>query len=698
MVIVSPNRYLVDPVTKFVGQLSNAGTDVTILRPCTLESGLLPVDTFVGRNRDAVCVACDSEDELNQVVERLEQKSIALDFWLMLLDPEISDGTKHRIAVDLENLFDDDFIYAHVQNVVYAAPLPPAATLRFVSEQVSCTHIREFSRELSNAQPRIRTLYAIWKSMKTDPLVASKGHRELTGHFVAKSVFRKIAIGGKTQADVERLIGEITFSLAQVCDPRVVVNVLNEYKRDLPPGDRRKQEAITVADERQDRDGKAIDIVRKPSRKPHGLYQQAEREVTAIAGLYAEGKDVQAANFLAQLIARQSTDGGEFVVKSLCNIASRVSTAGRREVSFDLLQQAMKFSDGLDTILYLQIGNEFRDIREFEKAIECYQLAKTLDDGSKADSIRDEIIRVSVAKGDYELALSKYQEIEDISQSPRTLTGLGTLYRKMGNLRDARECYCSVLHACEGFNDVADAGLAESSKQSGNLHRAISQYQNIFGRYKDRLDPSSERVYRLALSQLFRLTQQYSRAESELRKLWMAYPLDRSVNLQLAKICLLTGRIDEADDFVMRAKVPDLSEIAAELFKLVMSKSQQFHPHRKYAGLPPKVLLTDYLPEDRGLAGCRNAMVAIIEHDFEAALESLDGVRCVDRIHSDFASVLRFHAKRAMDSRYDYRENPSLCRVIKRGFQPLRSTAQSVASNNFDIAIQQELQFCLLVA
>ncbi len=698
MVIASSNRYLVDPVTKFVGQLSLDGTDVRILRPTSLESKLLPVDVFVGRNRDAVCVACDSEAELNQIAERLEQKSIALDFWLMLLDPDISDSTKHRIALDLEKLFDDNSIYAHVQDVIYSAPLPPEATLQFVIEQVSNPLIREFSQELSNAQPRIRTLYAIWTSMKTDQFVVSKGHRELTGHFVAKSVFRKIATAGKTQADVERLVGEITFSLAKVCDPRVVVNILNEYKQGLPQGDRRKQQSIAVVDERQDRDGNANDIVRKPTRKPHGLYQQAEKEVAAIAGLYAEGKDVQAANFLAELVARQSTDGDEFVVKSLCNIASRVSTAGRRGVSFDLLQQAMTYSDGLDTILYLQIGNEFRDIREFEKAIECYQLATTLDDGSKADSIRDEIIRVSVAKGDYELALSKYQEIKDLAQSPRTLTGLGTLYRKMGNLRGARECYWSVLHACEGFNDVAEAGLAESSKQSGNLHRAISQYQNIFVRYKNQLDPSSERVYALALSQLFRLTQQYSRAESELRKLWKAYPLDPSVNLQLAKIYLLTGRTGEADEFVMRAKVPDLSEIAAELFKLVISKSQQFLPHRNLAGLTPKVLLTDYLPEDRGLAGCRNAMAAIIENDFEAALESLDGVPCVYRIHSDFASVLRFHAKRAMNSRYDHQEDPSLCRILKRGFEPLRSITRSLADNDLKIAVQQELKFCLLVA
>ncbi len=698
MVIASSNRYFVDPVTKFVGRLCPIGTDVTILRPSIFDGELIPVDSFVARNPDAVCVACQSEDELNQTFERLEQKSIALDFWLMLLDPEIRDVTKQRIAIDLEQLFQDKLIYEHVQDIVYSAPLPPAAILRFVNEQSTCARIREFSQELSNAQPRIRALYAIWTSMKSDPLVASAGHRELTGHFVAKSVFRKIVVGGKTQADVERLIGEITFSLAKLCDPRVVGKILSEFKRDLPPGDRRKYQAIAEVEDSLDSDDRAVDLLRQPSRKPYGLFQQAEKEVTAIAGLYAEGKDIQATNFLDQLVSRQSTDGGEFVVKSLCNIASRVSTAGRREVSFELLQLAMKRSDGLDTILYLQIGNEFRDIREFDKALECYQLAKALDNGSKADSIRDEIIRVSVAKGDYELALSKYQEIEDISQSPRTLTGLGTLYRKMGNLRNARECYRSVLYACEGFNDVADAGLAESSKQSGNLHGAISQYQNIFDRYKDQLDTSSERVYRLALSQLFRLTEQYPRAESELRKLLTVYPLDRSVNLQLAKICVLTGRKDEADYYAMRAKVPDLTEIAAELFRLVMSKSQKFYPDRKFEGLQTKVSLVDYLPEDRGLAGCRNAMAAIVEHDFEAALESLEGVRYVDRIQSDFASVLRFHAARAMDGLHDYRENPSLCRILKRGFHPLRSTARSLAKNDFNNAVQQELRFCLLVA
>lgn len=698
MIVASKQRYLVDPVTKFVGLLDSADEHVKILQPSGFDGCILPAHAFISRNRDAVCVACSSDGEFGPAIDVLEQKANALDFWLMLLDPEIRDVTKDRIAGDLEELFHIEMIFDHVRDIMYSAPLPPSASLRFVSEQASGTRIRRFSRELIDAQPRIRNLFAIWSGMKSDPLVVSRGHRELTGHLVANSIYHRIVTEGKTQADVQRLIGEVAFKLAKVLDPRVVSKFLGEYKRDLPPGERRGYQESIAEDDLQHSDEQTSAPGRVTARKVHVLYQQAEREVVTIASLFAEGKDVQATEFLEQLVARQSTDGGKFVVKSLCNVASRVSTAGRSDVSLQLLQRAMEQSDGLDTILYLQIGNEFRDIREYKKALECYKLAKALDDGSKADGIRDEIIRVSVAKGEYEIALSQYRGIENIHESPRTLTGLGTLYRKMGDLRSSRDCYWSALDAYKGSNDVAHAGLAEASKQSGKLHRAIFQYQNIFKSYKDQLEPSSERVYKLALSQLFRLTQQYSKAESELRKLWMVYPLDHHVNLQLAKVCVLTGQIDQADQFVKRANAPDLTEIAADLFRLVMSKSQALHAFQNHLKPMKSVSITDYLPEDRGLAGCRNAVAAIVDEEFEVALKSLQGVPHVDRIHSDFATVLRFHSKRATDARYDYRDDQALCRILKRGFQPLRLTAQAIANNRLDTAVQQELRFCLLVA
>lgn len=698
MDLASKQRFLFDPVTKLVGQLNDAATQVTIVHSGVMDGGVLPIDAFVSRNRDAICVECATIEDLNHATDDLELKATALDYWLMLLDPEIGDATKERIAVDLEQMFEDESIYSQVQSIAYSAPLPPSASVQFIAERVSRPCIRRFSQELLDAQRRVQSLFGIWDSMKSEQLVASKGHRELTGHLVAKSIFRKLATEGKTQADVDRLKGKITFELATVFDARIVSRLLSEYKRDLPAGEHGSSEANVTGSDIGESDEEELAQKRTAPRPIHHLYQQAEKEVAAIASLFAEGKDFQADEFLRQFVARQQSYGGEYVVKSLCNIASRTSTAGRRDVSFRLLQRAMEQSDGLDTILYLQIGREFREIREFEKALECYKCAKLCDDGTKADTIRDEIIRVSVAKGDYDAALALYREIKDLRESPWTLNSLGTLYRKMGKLPLAKECYLSVLDTCQGNNDVAHAGLAEVLRQSGKPHQAISQYQKLLVTYKSQLSHSSERVYRLALSQALRLTQQYSRAEVILKGLQSTYPFDPSVNLQLAKVYYLTGEVGKAYNCAERAKLTDFTDIAMDLFRLVVARSPGFGASQMHMEPRRSVSISDYLPEDRGLVGCRNAVVAISEDEFDAALDSLQGITYVDSIHGDFASVLCFHAKRAKNGFYDYRENREICRVLKRGFSPLRKMAQAIASDQLDSAKQQEMKFCLLVA
>jgi tetratricopeptide (TPR) repeat protein len=698
VVAVSSDRYLIDPITDFVGQFDASDQFVTIALPSSRAGEVWSVGSFVSRNRDAVCVECVNPAVLTDVVGALQEKTTALDFWLMLFDPEIRDETKKRIAAELEELFLDESVYTHVQDIVYSVPLSSSASIRFVQENALGSRVKTFANELVAAQPRVVGLFAVWAGMKSEPLVASIGHRELTGRLIRRSFFRKVVTQGKTQADVDQLIGSLAFELATVCNARLVSKALSEYKHTLPLGERKKHSTIVDSDRYEGDDKTPLNPIRATRPNVLGLFQQAEREVAAIAGLYAEGKDPQAAQFLEELIVRQSAGKSEFVVKSLCNIASRISTSGRRDISLQLLRRAIEQPDGLDVILYMQIGNEFRSIREFEKALECYQKAKLLDDGSKADGIRDEIIRVSVAKGEYDLALTQYNEIKDIQEWPSTLSSLGTLHRKMGNLRSARECYWSVLNRCNGFNDLADAGLAEATKQSGNPHRAIQQYLAIFKHYGNVLEPLSVRVYTLAISQLFKITQQYAMASDRLNGLLDDYPLDHDVHFQLAKVYLLSGQNNLAAKHAQLAKVPDLSGIAAELFRFAMSKSSAIGVLGNQFDGPSTVSISAYLPEERGLAGCRNAVAAIVDKQYDKALDTLSKLHFVDKIHKDFSSVLRFHANRGLDSAYDFRKDESVCRILKRGFLPLRQTARSIADARFDNALQQELRFCLHVA
>jgi hypothetical protein len=187
-------------------------------------------------------------------------------------------------------------------------------------------------------------------------------------------------------------------------------------------------------------------------------------------------------------------------------------------------------------------------------------------------------------------------------------------------------------------------------------------------------------------------------ASDRLNGLLDDYPLDHDVHFQLAKVYLLSGQNNLAAKHAQLAKVPDLSGIAAELFRFAMSKSSAIGVLGNQFDGPSTVSISAYLPEERGLAGCRNAVAAIVDKQYDKALDTLSKLHFVDKIHKDFSSVLRFHANRGLDSAYDFRKDESVCRILKRGFLPLRQTARSIADARFDNALQQELRFCLHVA
>lgn len=691
-------RFLIDPVTGVVGRIDHTSCYVTIVEPNEKKGELWNIDAFVRENTDSVCVSCKDSGTIPRTSEELRDRAFALDFCTLLFDPEVRVETKKRIASELEALFEDQASLSHVKDVMYAAPMPQSADLSIVGNHWLGEQVGLLLKELVDSQARIRDLFSIWEGMKSEPLVEATGHRALTGRLIGRSFFYTLVHSGATQADVDQIGGNLAIQLQDVCNPRVLSKVISEYKKNLAPGIRRQRISESSLDQSSGETEHRLIKPRRAKTSNHQLFVQAGKEVSAIASLYAEGKDSQADEFLSELLVRQSESSPEFVVKSLCNIASRTSISGRRDVSFQLLQQALEQPEGLDAVLYLQIGNELRSIFEFDKAIECYQRAKQLDDGSKAAGIRDEIIRTLVAKGDYSLALSQYEAIPEHEKLPSTLTSLGSLHRKMGNLRSAREVYQCALDASEGFNHVAYAGLAEAIKQSGDPYRAIAKYNSIFASYSDTLDSSSKRIYGLALSQLYRRTEQYSAATQQLRRILASAPLDQETNLQLAKISVLTGDVENAKRCMELARVPDLSGVALELFRFAMARISEdlaFQCDSRYGTTKP---IEAFLPEDRGLVSCRNAIDSIQEGRFNEAIGELQSANFVDKTHREFATVLRFHAHIAQDASYDYREDQAVCRILKRGLKPLRRAAQFVRSSDLASAIHEELRLCIIVA
>ncbi|MBI2481323.1 MAG: tetratricopeptide repeat protein [Planctomycetia bacterium] len=268
----------------------------------------------------------------------------------------------------------------------------------------------------------------------------------------------------------------------------------------------------------------------------HAAYSAAVSQVERITELYAQEKSPQAEAFLNELITEQRKHaGGEHhVVMSLCNIATQVDSRGRPEIALKCLQRALDFPSGIDARLYLQIGNGLRELGQFDNAVHCYDRAEQLDDGAIDEKIRLARIRLRVARGDYEDALADFLAIPELQFRPIELAGLGTLYRKMGRPREAREAYYRCLQNDKEFHS-AYAGLAELRKQTGKPHQAIAEYNSLIRRFDD-LDIGSKKIYDLARSHLFRLTGQYDKSEQLLHELLVTVPADREIHLQLRAI------------------------------------------------------------------------------------------------------------------------------------------------------------------
>ena len=341
----------------------------------------------------------------------------------------------------------------YVLDITLASPLPREIDLEGArSSAKRWDQVQSLVDTMIECQPRVRIAYAAWLATRENPLVRNSGVENVLGTLINFGVFRRLVEEGRTQAEMQSLKTSIVFDqgLNERCDARILTAFIAEYSSGLPAGFRvvsvRKRSADEFAG--ADSTDKWFGESKEQFRTGADLKRaQAESQVEKIADLFRQGNDATAEQFLNELIELQTSSSSDHshVVKSLCNIATKCVLFGRREISLKCLTQALTFPSGIDAILYLQIGNAFREIKQFDRAISCYVMAKQLNSGEKIEGIDLEIIRVEVAQGHYDKAIDLYQQIPKIEQQPQTLCSLGTLYRKMGKLPEARRIYWSVL-------------------------------------------------------------------------------------------------------------------------------------------------------------------------------------------------------------------------------------------------------------
>lgn len=697
------NNVLLCPRDNQIGTLSDDGATLELHSPASSKStNTIAAVAAYSRFPDSQWIqADDTNDALDRLAEAT-RKCQSLDFTLMLFDDELSVGVRELVAKELDKLLEIEANRNYVLDIVFAAPLHPTADIQgAVATSKGSSRSQKVIGEIVDAQPRVKLLFDAWLSLLSHEMVKPDERQRLNATLVNFGVYRRLAIEGKTQVEVEKLVGILAMQpgLPDTCDPRVLRSFVSHYKESLPRGQRAGQPSA-ISDEplkaERDERSKPGDWVTAKVGKAEDLAEWASKQVNTAAAHFESDRDDLGRRVWRQLVEDQTRCDADqkHVVKSLCNLSKQCTIMGRTELALEVLKEAFSFQKGIDAVAYVQLADEFVRHNDSEKAAACYAKAQSLEsDPERSQQIRRKSIRILSAQGQYERALDEHFATPNFSDRADVLTDIGTLKRKLGDLRAARSYFWQAIDRDNGRHQ-AFVGLAESKRQSGKLHDALGAYNSILRDFPE-MDPGSEKIYRLAQSSLFRLTHQFERSRDELAKLYSRFRHDVQVKRQYGRMLVMMGDQPEAEKLLGQIDPSQSLTLADELYSLAMATNSS---SSRNAAAASSKLISDYLPEDRGLATCRQAFHSILNEAFEDVWHLTSSAVHVDKLHRDFGLVLGYHAQKRVDPNFSYESVQPLARIAKRGFRELKASVIAISEHRFEDAVRLERDMCMLVA
>lgn len=684
-------RILISPVDGFAGRIESERV-VTLIAPETLAGKQVTGESYVRRFPESYVAGPLPTNHCAELLRKLTNQQRALQFALCIFDSDLTDSARELASEGLEDAISRGADVDVLADVLLSRPLPKSTTIENAIKAVTKTQLaKALIEETVQLQSRVGQLLTIWTEICNADEASPRDRDEILGELVRNGVFRQLAREGDCQKAV-RLINSRLLLNKELRAPtitKVLAKLTLKYASSLPK-DTTVGSSLDVGYDSSE-DGITSNTER---RRVHvdvdHVLNQVERQIDAIVNHFSTGNDGTARKYLEDLIDFQTknTDDFSHVVKSLCNIAQQCTTMGRRNISLYCLDRASQFQRGVDSILYLQAGTAWRTLGEFAKARACYERALVLDDGSKRKSIRLEIIGIDTARGRYADAIAAIESEPDLLGDELGQMRVATLHRKLGNLATAREYYNEIL-TYNPKSHAAIAGMAESLKQSGKHYEALKRYTKLRTVCKN-IDRDSLKVYSLAESHLFRITRQLGNADNSLRVLLEEYPIDPQIHLQFAKLQLVIGNAPLAKQhFDISTKYSQQSELD-DLFMIIADVAFKTEPVNQHVA-PPVIR-----PEEQGLMNCAKATLAIQQGHPNEVQEILSQTRYhVDRLHLDFARLLRFHALKMQDHSARIRDDLQLRLLAKRGLKIVRAALAAVDEGEFEVATKFEQELYL---
>jgi DNA-binding NarL/FixJ family response regulator len=133
-----------------------------------------------------------------EALEREHNYACALDLALIMLDSDLSDAVREEAAVALERLIAEDDVLEHLENILYAHPLPVLAdadgALRF-GKMHGLERVFPMMKALMQRQPEIRRVHHAWEAIPARAFAGVEERRKSLQKCIAEGFFRYFVNG-----------------------------------------------------------------------------------------------------------------------------------------------------------------------------------------------------------------------------------------------------------------------------------------------------------------------------------------------------------------------------------------------------------------------------------------------------------------------------------------------------------------------
>jgi tetratricopeptide (TPR) repeat protein len=446
--------------------------DPTLLVDC--QQSDLPF--IFGEGRDLRLIEGSDFDAISKELKLDSDITLGVDLILIALDDALEEDIRKDAVRDLDELIGDEQLALHLEDVVYARPLPDDKELERVLSfggEAQLPRVSVFFNSLAKRQALISKVSAAWEVIPREAF----GDLHQKAYFqriaVRKGLFRSLVMALEEPGTISKfLLGAgLDRDIQQLRNARDVLQQWSEPFREVA-------ETVILRPE-TDEDFKAEYTPKRRHGRRVGLDRRAVlREVNerkaAISAAITRRDFTTIPELVNGLVEFQRANGEtEHLAKSLCDLAVEAKDEGLFQLQLQLTERSIgEVPD--DAWSWAQHGDALLQLNRLSDALRAYEQAEVFGSAAMGTTGHAQVLK---ALGRLTESLAAFDAV--IAEHPEDVVarnGRAEVLKTKGDLPAALAAYEEAirLHPEDVF---AKNGRAEVLKTKGDLPAALAAYE-----------------------------------------------------------------------------------------------------------------------------------------------------------------------------------------------------------------------------